>query len=200
MTDSEFGTTRLLYHGTSLDHLLAIVFDDCFETGNGMTDDGPLGISLTRSFDVAHHFSISKEEGFEDTLADYYEVERDRWAHPDPEITRPGVVVVFDRHRLVEQVGELIPHDWDSELVDEEEERTRGPIRPALRSVIAILHAPAMIEVYETLIPDMAESDEVEVDQIRERLDKLRATGLLRPFADRDLVVGEQLSADAPSP
>jgi hypothetical protein len=119
IAEQAFGSTELLYHGTDFDALLTIWSGSAVDAMGW--SDGPNGVSLTRSFDVARAFAKDKGESIENIYADLG-IDADL---PDGVM---GCVFEFRRDKIP---CEIIPFD-DFEGFDyddpENEERALGRV------------------------------------------------------------------------
>jgi hypothetical protein len=152
--------SKYLYHGSSIRGLLGIMADNEIAP---MGDDGyHMGVSLTRSRNMAEYFAQGQENALEQSS------------------DCQGAILIFDRTRLEQQV-KLAPVEWSSSN-SEKEERTLGAIKPAFDSVISINVARADLEHYQQLAVQAVEDEDDEFLDSRRRdaLKALLASKLLR--------------------
>lgn len=152
--------SKYLYHGSSIRGLLGIMSDNEIAP---MGDDGyHLGVSLTRSRNMAEYFAAGQERALEQSS------------------DCQGAILTFDRARLEQQVR-LAPVEWSASN-SEKEERTIGGIKPALASVISINIARADLAHYQQLAAQAVEDEDDEFLDSRRRdaLKALLASKLLR--------------------
>ena len=124
-----FGTSQTLYHGTSIDAAWLIMkkgFLDADYNGRSVSTDEPMGVSLTRDYQVAKNFAANATDSLYDSFFDYFNL-----GTPPKDFS--GVVFAFDRNKIQQ---EIIDFD-DFGDGSEHEERVMGnlPIEPSLENI-----------------------------------------------------------------
>jgi hypothetical protein len=136
--------TYPLYHGTNIDNLWKIIQSGSLKPDyHGRSNDGPVGVSLSRSFEVAKSFADSWHEDLDYSFFEYFELDGSA-------LDFGGAVLEFDKSRITEP---MIPYDDFSDdgngigkIGSEEEERVLGNL--SLNALTTIWVDPADLRYF----------------------------------------------------
>jgi hypothetical protein len=139
----ESSASRVLYHGTSIPNAAFILQSNkmvAVSDGNG-----PLGVSFTRSKDLAWSFAQWKADQEVDAIEGNSDITVPAY------FSKMGAVLVFDRDLLAHDY-ELKTHQWNNLDDEEQEERLLGNVDNLSKYLIEILCDENWINMWAKLV------------------------------------------------
>ncbi len=129
----DFGSTTSLFHGTHLDKLWLIMQDGQLHPYN--ENQGPAGVSLSRSFKVAYLHGKYRQENLQYSFFEYFDLgDAPDWS---------PVVFEFQRDKIK---GKIIPYHDLGPQDEEEEERVLGAV--SFDALVGIHLSPSDVRDY----------------------------------------------------
>lgn len=179
LAEQAFGTTTHLYHGCSFEGLIGVIDAGGFEANcDGRGYDGPAGICLSRSFDVALGHAKSRTEYLYDSFYFYFGMADD--------IPKGILGAVFEFERAG-MTNELMAFDdfgiGEGGEGSEEEERALGDEMP-LDGLTAIYLDPDLLKRFEQDMLKAAEGhpDAASYAGVTKTIEGILNSPLLKPM------------------
>lgn len=136
-----------LFHGTSIDALVSMLSDDAIVPAY-RDYEGPKGISLTRSVDIARMFAQTHEDFFDDV--DGSEIVREACG---PGSKRQGAILIFHRAQLANRrLVTCEDADLGEEARYEEEVRVIGSINRLSQRLAGVMVKDAELQAYRNFL------------------------------------------------